>query len=272
MASGAFHVLVYAIDGGSWAGPISWRKPILFGFSFGISLITLGWFMTFLPRRRRVGWALMGLFGVAAVLEVGLITMQRWRGVASHFNETTGFNGAVFSLMGTMVFVVGVVVVALTAWSLTSLTAPPSMALAIRLGLVLLVVSQLLGVMIIVNGVGVVDPAAAGSRTPSIWGAAGVMKLPHALTLHAVQVLPVLAWLASFTRWSEDRRVRVVRLAAVGYVGLALLSTYQTFSGLAPFDLSLLTLALIGLSVAAIALSYATALAGLRQGVRHPAS
>lgn len=271
MASGAFHALVYVIDGGSWAGPVSWRKPIVFGFSFGISLITLGWFMTFLPRRRRVGWALMGTFGVAAVLEVVLITTQRWRGVASHFNESTGFDGAVFSAMGAAVVVVGLVIVALTAWSLTSLTAPASLALAIRVGLVLLVVSQLLGGLIIVNGEGVVDPAAEGSRTPSIWGAAGVMKLPHALTIHAVQVLPVLAWLASFTGWGEDRRLRVVTLAGVGYLGLALLSAYQTFSGLAPFDLSVLALAVLGLSVAAIVLSYATAVAGLRQEVRHPA-
>ena len=30
----------------------------------------------------------LGLFAAASVAEVALITMQRWRGVPSHFNET----------------------------------------------------------------------------------------------------------------------------------------------------------------------------------------
>lgn len=271
IASGALHVLVFAIDGGRWAGPVSWRKPIVFGFSFGVTYITLAWVMTFLPRRPRVGWALMGLFGVAAVLEVVLISMQRWRGVASHFNESTGFDGAVFSMMGTAVVVVGIVVLALTGWSLTSLTAPPSFALAIRVGLVMLAVSQLLGALIIVNGQGVVDPVLEGSREPSIWGAAGVMKLPHALTIHAVQVLPALAWLASFTRWSEERRLGMVRLAALGYVGLALVSVYQTFSGLWPFDLAALALLALGASVIAVGAAFAVTLRALARVLRRPA-
>jgi hypothetical protein len=29
--SGLFHLLVYAVDGGPWEGPVSWRKPVTFG-------------------------------------------------------------------------------------------------------------------------------------------------------------------------------------------------------------------------------------------------
>ena len=32
--SGAFHAVVFLVDGGSWEGPVSWRKPIVFGLSF----------------------------------------------------------------------------------------------------------------------------------------------------------------------------------------------------------------------------------------------
>jgi hypothetical protein len=35
VASGLFHLTVFLVDGGPWAGPISWRKPATFGLSFG---------------------------------------------------------------------------------------------------------------------------------------------------------------------------------------------------------------------------------------------
>src|SRR5918993_4166544 len=100
LASGLVHSVVFLLDGGGWDGPLSWRKPILFGFSFGITVLSLGWVLSFLPRRRRLGWLLAGPLGVASVAEVLLITMQRWRGVPSHFNEATAFDAAVFNAMG----------------------------------------------------------------------------------------------------------------------------------------------------------------------------
>ncbi|HEY3009428.1 MAG TPA: hypothetical protein VGJ63_15380 [Micromonosporaceae bacterium] len=36
LASGAVHVVVAAVDWASWWGAVSWRKPVVFGMSFGI--------------------------------------------------------------------------------------------------------------------------------------------------------------------------------------------------------------------------------------------
>ena len=47
------------------------------------------------------------------------------------------------------------------------------------------------------------------------------MKPTHAVTMHAILVLPAIAWLLSFVDWSEDRRARVVLTASVAYVVLA---------------------------------------------------
>jgi hypothetical protein len=63
LASGLVHGVVFLLDGGGWDGPLSWRKPILFGFSFGITVLSLGWVLSFLPRRRRLGWLLAGPSG-----------------------------------------------------------------------------------------------------------------------------------------------------------------------------------------------------------------
>jgi predicted cobalt transporter CbtA len=51
LASAAFHLGVLIATGGSWEGPLSWRKPILFGESFGLTALSVGWILGFLPRR-----------------------------------------------------------------------------------------------------------------------------------------------------------------------------------------------------------------------------
>jgi hypothetical protein len=63
LASGLVHTVVFLLDGGGWDGPLSWRKPILFGFSFGVTVLSLGWVLSFLPRRRWLGWLLAGPLG-----------------------------------------------------------------------------------------------------------------------------------------------------------------------------------------------------------------
>jgi hypothetical protein len=195
LASGATHGVVYWIDGGPWEGPLSWRKPIMFGFSFGVTLLAVAWVLSFLPRRRVLGWVLAGALAFASVGEVFLISMQTWRGVPSHFNEATPIDAIIFSTMGALVVLIALVIAALTLWSFTSLRASSSMRLAILTGLVSLLASQALGGLIIANGMSKPDAVA----TASTFGAAGAMKVPHAVTLHAIQLLPALAWLLAFT-------------------------------------------------------------------------
>ena len=40
--SGLVHLGILVISGGSWAGPLSLRKPATFGISFGLTLIMIG--------------------------------------------------------------------------------------------------------------------------------------------------------------------------------------------------------------------------------------
>jgi hypothetical protein len=250
--SGIVHLGVYAVDGGPWEGPLSWRKPIVFGLSFGITLATLSWIMTFLRPRRRWAWIVLGMFSVASVLEVVLISMQTWRGVASHFNEDTAFDGMVFSLMGLLVAIVAVLTMLIALRSFRSLDAAPSLALAIRLGLVLMLVSQGVGVQMIVEG-------------GNTFGADGALKVPHAFTLHVAQVLPALAILLLVADSTEQRRSRIVGLAAVGY-GLVIASSgLQAYAGRAPLDLDLTSTVL---ALAGLILMLASAVLALR-GLAH---
>ncbi len=238
--SGVFHAGVYLVDGGPWEGPVSWRKPVVFGLSFGITVVTLAWIMSFLRPRKALGWVVVGTLAVASIGEVFLISMQKWRGVASHFNEDTSFDGAVFSTMGFLVTIVGLITVFVAVRSFHSIDAPSSLAWAIRTGLVLMLVSQAVGVQMIVDG-------------GNTFGADGALKVPHAFTLHAVQVLPALALVLSLSESSELRRLKVVALGAAGYVGLIASSMVQTYGGRGPLDLGVVTsaLALVGLGLLA---------------------
>src|SRR6267142_2315028 len=69
LVSGLLHVLILAIGGGSWEGPLSLRKAATFGLSFGLTLITIVWVVSWLRLGHRSRTALLGSFIVACSLE-----------------------------------------------------------------------------------------------------------------------------------------------------------------------------------------------------------
>ncbi|POX49221.1 hypothetical protein C3489_25195, partial [Streptomyces sp. Ru71] len=93
--SGLGHLLVFAVDGGPWYGPVSWRKPVTFGLSFGVTLLAVAWVTSYLRVGARLRAALLTVFAADCVVEVGGITLQAWRRVPSHLNSETPFDTAV---------------------------------------------------------------------------------------------------------------------------------------------------------------------------------
>jgi hypothetical protein len=250
LLSALFHGMVFLIDGGSWEGPVSWRKPIVFGFSFGVTVVTLTWFMTLMRLGTAAGWTVAIVLGVASVGEVFLISMQKWRNVESHFNEDTRFDELVFSLMGFLVFLVALTTILITILSFMRVDAPPSLAWAIRLGLLLLLASQGVGVsMIVVGG--------------NTFGDAGALKVPHAFTLHAAQVLPALALILRLSDSSEERRLRIVVLGAIGYAGLIAATMIQAYGGRATLDVGMISAAAALVGLGLLGVSGYTALRGI---------
>ncbi|MFF5019682.1 hypothetical protein [Streptomyces sp. NPDC001165] len=212
--SGLAHLVVFAVDGGPWDGPVSWRKPVTFGLSFGVTLIAITWVTSYLRIGARLRTVLLVVFAVDCVVEVGGITLQAWRRVPSHLNMETPFDTAVSM---TLAVGGGVLVALLTVFAVASFrhrpTGPAGMPLAVRSGFAILLVALASGAAMIARGVVLTrtghQEAAYHSTAP--------LKPLHGVSLHAVLVLPLLAWLLSRTSWSERARWRVVATAVGCY-------------------------------------------------------
>ncbi|MFH8775524.1 MULTISPECIES: hypothetical protein [unclassified Streptomyces] len=227
--SGLAHLVVFAVDGGPWDGPVSWRKPVTFGLSFGVTLIAITWVTSYLRIGARLRTVLLVVFAADCVVEVGGITLQAWRRVPSHLNMETPFDTAVSM---TLAVGGGVLVALLTVFAVASFrhrpTGPAGMPLAVRSGFAILLVALASGAAMIARGVVLTrtghQEAAYHSTAP--------LKPLHGVSLHAVLVLPLLARLLSRTSWSERARWHVVATAvgcyavAVAAAGVRAVLTY----------------------------------------------
>jgi hypothetical protein len=232
LVSGLAHAGVWAVLGGPWEGPVTWRKPILFGISGGLTALSMGWVWSKLPHRRwdvPLAWSA----SLALVVEVALIDMQRWRGVASHFNRTTLLDSVLYDIMGVLILWVTLIAADLLLRSFGQRVAVPRpMLLAMRAGLVFLVVSCLLGIWVTVNG----ELRLGQGLEPERFGAAGVPKFPHGAVIHAIQWLPLVAWAARRAGIAEKLQERLVMSATAGTGLLLLYALVQTLAGRSRVD------------------------------------
>ncbi|MDT8911774.1 hypothetical protein [Amycolatopsis sp. PS_44_ISF1] len=259
-AGGLVNAVVLLVSGGTWLGPVSLRKAVTFGLSFGLTLATVAWATSYLTVRGRT--ALLGSFLFACVAEVALVTVQAWRGVPSHFNFETGVDTAV-SL--TLAAGGGVIVLAGLGFTVAAFRSPgampPSRRVAVRFGLLVLVLALATGAVMIARGVG----EARGGDPQSAYTTAGALKPLHAVAMHAILVLPGLAWLLGFTGWSERRRLRLVWLAVLADTVLTVVIGIEAFAGIPPFAAPLVC---TGLSAAAFVVLAGTGVLALFSALR----
>jgi hypothetical protein len=238
--SGVIHTGVFWISAGQWEGPLSWRKPILFGFSAGVTVLSLAWVLLHL-RPQPWDTILANLLAGSLFIEVGLITLQTWRGVPSHFNHATPLDDAISNGMTALIVLATAIIALLTLRSFLTVQAPSTQGAAIRWGMGLLLASCVIG--------GVIQ--ATGGET---FGQAGVLKFPHGMSIHAIQVLPFLAWLL------PRGAVAMVHLAGGGYGVLTVYALMQAFGGRARFEVTPFSAVLLLLGVIAVALPFSYAL------------
>lgn len=207
-----------------------WAKPTKFQAALAMHFLTLALVTMRLSPSVRSSALLLFVAAVssaAALGEIGYILLQAARGQPSHFNISSPFHTAMFSLMASgavlltsAAAVVGALVARDQAVSLGRAT-----QVGVVLGLVLGTVLTLLTAFRLgANMSHHVGTAAAGSAAMPITGwslAVGDLRVPHFLATHMMQVIPIAGLLAD--RWLPKRAaVTAVILLSICWTGLVI--------------------------------------------------
>jgi hypothetical protein len=241
---GFFHLGIWLVQGGEWEGPLSIRKPILFGFSAGVTTWSIAWVVRRLPEWRVDRW-IEGVFSLSLIAEVLLIVVQQWRGVGSHFNRQTPFDAAVFSAMGLLIQIITVCLVIWTIRGFGRLPCAMDERISIRVGMPLILVSCFIGAFMISYG----EARIAAGQTPEIYGAHGVLKFLHGVPLHSIQWLIAGCWIGRLFSLAERDRVFVVLFISISQILFTCFAAVQVFSGRNRFDLGSMGMILFGLAL-----------------------
>jgi hypothetical protein len=245
-------------------GMPAWVKPAKFSISITIYSFTLLWFLHFIQGHKRLVSIIANIVGAALLIEIVIIAGQVVRGTSSHFNNSTLFDRTLYIIMGssiTVVFVLGFVTAILL---LLQRLPDPVLAWSLRLGLLISLVGMAVAFLMTqptaiqmttlqaggkvtaigAHSVGVVD---GGPGLPFVgWSTSGGdLRIPHFIGLHALQVLPLIGWLLTRSRFSflpRGHRVALVWTSGMSYLALTGLLIWQALRAqplLAPDTLTL---------------------------------
>jgi len=257
------------VDSRQVTGAPVWAKPSKFALSIAIYAFTFLWMLSLVRGHRRLVQIVAAVTTVAFAVEVGIIVVEAARGTTSHFNVSTP---AAASLWATMAVAI------VTLWLMTFVAAVlllrqsldnPVLAWGIRLGLLLALVGMGVGFLMTgptpnqlaaiqaghptgIIGAHTVGLDDGGPGLPLLnWSTkGGDLRVPHFVGLHALQIMPLVAWLVGtqLSRLGRRRAMGMVWLLGLSYLGLIGLLTWQAERGqsvVAPDGLTLAALAVI---------------------------
>ena len=198
------------LDERTISGAPAWLKPAKFAASTGVYTLTFAWMLRDVPRPRPLAVA-TSLIAWISLLETLLVSVQAARGTTSHFNIDSPFNIAVYSTMGTGIFIVWVLSAMVLWYHARTPTHDRALAIAFRLGLALNILGAGTGWLMTQprpEQLAAIDrgerPRVAGMHTVGAkdgdegipllrWsGTHGDLRAPHFLGMHAFQLLPLL--------------------------------------------------------------------------------
>jgi hypothetical protein len=272
---GLFFIAGIFLDLRYITGAPAWLKPTKFAISVSIYTFTILWFLSFVDTSKRWRARMVKTLGWSLVLTltaewVGIIT-QVFRGATSHFNVQGSLNATLWSLMAIAIMILFITNVVIAVLLLRQRFDNPVFAWGLRLGLIITIVGlgegylmtsptaqQMAGwkkgeaiTIVGAHSVGIED---GGPGLPGLtWSTVGGdLRIGHFVGMHALQVLPFVAWFISRRhKLSTRQQIQLVWTAGLGYLGLVFLVTWQALRAepiIAPGQLTVTTfLAILGL-------------------------
>ena len=237
--------VLLAVDAPPLLGVHPALKPLKFHVSIAVLLGSIAWVLPRVQVSGRARRAAAATLIAMMAIEILVIDVQAWRGLPSHFNEAGALNQTLWLAM------IGAITVtsALFVWLALRATRAPLIAdrrplaaadaSAWRFGLWLLALSALSGFAM--GGLGRHTVGAADGG-PGVWllnwsVQHGDLRAAHFFALHALQALPLAAWLMKRCGTGEDTRLVWIRA-----LGIALVTLHAVVLAGAALDMPLLAL------------------------------
>lgn len=234
LAAGSFAGLF--IDDRTLLGVNVWVKPLKFTISTAIYMMTVGFLINFYPYSNRKRKAITGTVAWTLLIEMIIIPLQAVRGVQSHYNQSTPFDGIMFGCMGLLI---GINVLVMTLLLIDAirlkLKTEKAVQWAIVLGWAIVLAGSWVGGQMIsqmAHNVGVVD---GGAGIPILnWSTkGGDLRIAHFFGLHGIQIIPLFALWAS-NKWKSSNRNQILAVTgfALLYAGWIAFTFYQAKQGM----------------------------------------
>jgi len=224
------------IDERTLMGISVWIKPLKFWISGGIYILTLGFLVTKYPYSTKKKNIIRNIVSWSLLLETGIIFYQATRGVRSHYNQDSMFDGILFGLMGILI-AINVLMMVLLAFDAArlKLTVAKPIQIAILIGWLVVIIGSWIGGQMIsqmAHNVGVVD---GGKGLPLVnWSTvAGDLRVAHFVGLHGIQIIPLFAWVL-VKKWNATTKKKVIVVITFGLLFAACIAYvfYQAKQGI----------------------------------------
>ncbi|MEO0902913.1 MAG: hypothetical protein AAFY00_13260 [Bacteroidota bacterium] len=240
---GMFHFALAAlclfgwmIDDRMLTGLNVWVKPMKFSLSGGIYVLTSGFLITLYPFSRRKKNIINNIISWTMFLEICIVVFQASRGVRSHYNQSSLFDGILFGSMGLLI---GIIVFTMIFFIIETIRLRLKTKRHVQWGILIgwLVVffgswvgGQMIGQMS--HNVGVPD---GGEGLPWInWSTiAGDLRIAHFFGLHGIQIIPLFAVVLT-NKWKASSIAKsiVVILFGLLYASWIAFTFYQAKQGI----------------------------------------
>lgn len=204
----------------------AWYKPFKFAFSTFLYAWAMAWYCAYLPsfNTSLFNWSIIILLG----FEIAYIAIQAGRGQLSHYNMTTPFYGAMYSMMALAATLVTVYTayVGILFFTNDFPDLPNYYLWAIRLGIILFVIFSFEGFVMGSRLTHTIGGADGGEGIPILnWSTKyGDPRIAHFIGMHALQVLPILSFYVL-------KNLRMTLVVSVLYGLLAVFALVQALQG-----------------------------------------
>ena len=254
-------------------GQPTWAKTTKFSLSLVLYTSTMLWIFGYDTLRPRLSRFILSASAYILGFEMILMIFQGARAVPMHFNNTTSFDATLFGIMAVTItllwFVNALGIAVLTVQKVPS----RAFAWSLRLGLIIALAGMLEGFMMTsptsaqmallragqhsdMIGAHTVGAPDGGPGLPLLgWSTThGDLRIGHFVGLHRLQIIPLLGLFLMLRRerWLTERhKVLLVMIGAAGYLGLAVLVTWQALRGQPLIAPDLLTITVLAALVTA---------------------